>query len=271
MTCAEAQDQLHDLTRGRLDPRTADAVRAHIDACPTCTALFRTDQTARTRVRAAAPRYAAPQALRARLENLLSGTVAVAAPPTRRLPGWGHWIGGHRWATVCAGVLTLLVLGWAGWSWWRPTESAPPLVMAAISEHTEYRNREMRTSPAADPQAVVDHLRGEVGYPLPPAFLGDAAVQLMKGEVTDLSGRRAAALVYRDAYRRYSTLFLVPAAGVEVPAQGRTTIETFTPYRQALSGHQVFLWKQGGVACVLVSDLDPADSAAMFLKIRKSA
>ncbi len=269
MTCAEAQEHLHDFTRGRLDARTAAAVQAHLEGCPACAALLRTDQAIRAQVRAAVPRYTAPPALRARLEASLAEPHSAATTGTQLRPRWTSWIKGHRWAAVGA-VLVVLVLAWGGWSWWRSQDAAPPLLLAAVSEHTEYREQTMHAAPAADPQAIVGKVRTEVAYPLPPTFLGDAAVQLVKGAVTDLAGRRAVTLVYRDTQHRYSTLFLLPAAGVDIPAQGHVAIDTFTPFHQVRAGRQVFLWKQAGAACVLVSDLDPADSAGMFLKIRKA-
>ncbi len=269
MTCAEAQERLHDFTRGRLDARTAAAVQAHLEGCPTCTALVRTDRAMRAQVRAAAPQYPAPAALRARLEIALMTPQSAPAKRVSRLPRWSSWMAGQRWAAVAA-VVVVLVLAWSGWSWWRSQDAAPPLLLMAVSEHTEYREQTMHAAPAADPQAIVGKVRTEVSYPLPPTFPGDAAVQLVKGAVTDLAGRRVVTLVYRDAQQRYSTLFLVPAAGVDIPAQGHIAIEIFTPFHQVRAGHQVFLWKQAGAACVLVSDLDSADSAALFLKIRKA-
>jgi hypothetical protein len=116
----------------------------------------------------------------------------------------------------------------------------------------------------------VRELKGQLDYPFEPIFTGDSGEQLVAGKVSDLSGKRAATFVYRDGAGRYTTLFLMPEAGIVIPTEGRMPIETFKPYHRLVSGRQLLLWKQGNLACLLVSDLDQAGLAAMFLKIRKA-
>jgi len=113
-------------------------------------------------------------------------------------------------------------------------------------------------------------LHAKVDYALDPVFPGDAQQQLVAGMVSDLPGKRAATFVYRDGSGRYTTLFLLPEAGLDIPAEGRLPIETFTPYHRVVSGRQLLLWKQGRLAYLLVSDLDQAESVSMFLKVRKA-
>jgi hypothetical protein len=89
--------------------------------------------------------------------------------------------------------------------------------------------------------------------------------------MADLPGKRAATLVYRDTAGRYTTLYLMPGTGTVIPDGGRMQIESFKPYHRVASGHQVLLWKQKELACLIVSDVDESELAAMFLKIRKAA
>jgi hypothetical protein len=92
---------------------------------------------------------------------------------------------------------------------------------------------------------------------------------LIAGKVGDLSGKRAAAFIYRNRAGRYTTLFLMPENGIVIPTEGRIPIETFKPYHRVVTGRQLLLWRQGDLACLLISHLDQAGSASMFLKIRK--
>jgi hypothetical protein len=144
------------------------------------------------------------------------------------------------------------------------------LLDRAVDEHVEYV-KETMTRPAADPVVVMRELRAKLDYAIDPVFSGDAQQQLVAGMVSDLRDQRAATFIYRNALGRYTTLFLLPEAGVVIPAEGRLPIETFKPYHRVVAGRQLLLWKQGRHAYLLVSDLDQAGSASMFLKIRKTS
>lgn len=262
MDCSRVREHLNELNRGLLEPHLAEAVRAHADGCAPCAEALRLDAELRAEIRAEAPRYPAPPALRGRVQALL----AEAAP---RRAGWRGWLLGHpRSVRGLVGALAVLLLAWAG-SLWIARDPVSLLAASAIAEHVEYVE-ETLNSPAADPRAVVRELRGRIDYAFEPVFAGDSHVQLVAGRVSPLAGTRAAALIYRDQARRYTTLFLMPGADIVIPADGRMPIEAFKPYHRAVAGRELLLWSQGDLTCMLVSDLDQAGTAAMFLKIRKA-
>jgi len=181
--------------------------------------------------------------------------------------GWRAWGVGPGWAgRAVVGAVAVVLLVWAG-SLWMGQDPVSRLTARAVEEHGEYVQETM-TRPAPEPQAVVRDLQSQVGFPIVPVFLGDAQVHVIAGKVSDLSGTRAATVIYRDGSGRYSTLFLLPATGIVIPATGRLPIETFTPHHRVMAQRQLLLWKQGSLACLLVSDLDQAGATAMFLKIR---
>lgn len=268
MDCAAAQEHLNDLNREQLEPGLAKAVRAHVAACASCADALRLDAELRARIRAEALRYAAPPTLRARIRALLVD--AAAAPPAQtRLAGWRSWLLARRWTVgSLAGAVAIVLLAWAG-SLWLARDPVSLLAVRAVGEHTEYV-KETMARPAADPLAVVHELKRQVEYSFEPVFAGDTHLQLVAGMVSDLSGRRAATFIYRDRANRYATLYLMPEAGIVIPREGRMSIENYTPHRRTVSGRQLLLWKQRGLACLIVSDLDEAGTAAMFLKIRKA-
>ncbi len=168
-----------------------------------------------------------------------------------------------------AGAVAILLLVWAG-ILWVGRDPTSPLANRAVAEHVEYA-KEAMNRPAPDPQPLVESLRSLVSFSFGPVFLGDSQVQLVASMVSDLSGKRAATFVYRDALGRYTTLFLMPEAGTVVPTEGRMPIETFKPHHRIASGRHVLLWKQRDLACLIVSDLDEGGLTTMFLKIRKAA
>jgi anti-sigma factor (TIGR02949 family) len=268
MDCAEARDHLSDLNRGRLPASTADAVRAHVEACAACAEALDVDAEVRARVRREAPRYTAPPALRERIRARLADSALAQAAPTRS-GGWRTWLPGLRWTvgSLAGATAAVLLLG-VGWLW-MAKDPVSVLLDRAVDEHAEYVKDTM-TRPAADSAAVMRELQGKVEYAFEPVFPGDAQQQLVVGTVSDLPGARAATFVYRDGSGRYTTLLLLPEASVDIPAEGRLPIEAFTPYHRVVSGRQLLLWKQGRLAYLLVSDLDQAGSVSMFLKIRKA-
>lgn len=266
MDCAEAREHLHDLNRGLADG-SAEAVRVHVGACAACAEALQVDAEVRGLLRAEAQRYSAPPALRARIQTLLTVSAPADRAPARPM-GSRAWLLGHRWSVgSLAGAMAAILLVWAG-ALWLARDPIARLADRAVAEHMEYV-KETMTRPVADPPAVVRELKDRAGFSFGAIFPGDSEEHLVAGRVSDLSGKRAATFIYRDIAGRYTTLFLMPEAGIVIPSEGRMPIETFRPYHRVIAGRQLFLWTQGGLACLLVSDLDQTGSASMFLKIRK--
>jgi anti-sigma factor (TIGR02949 family) len=264
MDCPEAREHLADLNRGQLGADVTGAVRAHVAQCAACRAALEADAEIRSLIRARAPRHTAPPALRARIEAL------VARPRRAGWAGWWAWLRLHPWpAGALAGAVCVLLVVWA---WWvrLPEDPVARMTAQAVAEHVEYV-KEMMSRPAADPGPLFRELRSQVDFPFEPVFQGDPQVQLVAGVVGELSGRRAATFIYRDAAGRYTTLFLMPGAGVVVPEGDRMLIETFRPHYRAASGRSLILWKHRDLAWLLVSDLDKNEVPAMYLKVRKAA
>jgi anti-sigma factor (TIGR02949 family) len=264
MECREAQEHLAELSRGGLPVGMADAVRAHLDGCDGCREALRIEQQLHALVRAQAPRYAAPPALHAR--------VRLALQEAERAPadGWRAWIRLHPWATgALVGALAALALTWVGIARFA-RDPASRLMARAVEEHVEYA-REAMDRPAPDAQALVRRAESQTPFPLGPVFPGDADAPLISVTASELGGRPAVALVYRNAPGRYTTLLLMPGADATIPAEDRLAIETYTPHHRVVSGKQVLYWKQRDLAYVLVSDLDQSGLASMFLKVRKAA
>lgn len=264
MRCAEVKEYLCDLNRGQLESEIAKAVRSHVQNCAECSADLQAEVEIRSLIRAQASRYTAPPGLRTRIQaNMVQGT-----PRSWWL--WLGWLRGHVWATSSlAGAMAVLLLVWAG-GLWLTRDPLSSILTRAVKEHAEYV-QDMMNRPAPDPQALVRELRTQAGFPLGPVFQGDAGVQLVGTLMTDLPGKQAATLVYRNSAGQYTTLFLMPEMGTAIPDGSRMRIDSFKPYHQVASGRQVLLWKWGDLVCLIVSDLDQSDLAAMFLKIRMAA
>jgi len=264
MECCEARDHLAELARNRLEPDLADAVRAHAAGCVGCADALRVEAALHALIRERAPRYAAPPALRARVQAALrKSEVPISS-------GWRAWLSLHPWmGTGLAGALVALIAVWVGTTW-LAADPVARLVSRALDEHVEYA-REAMHRPAPNPVDLLATLRSQAGFALGPLFPGDAEVQLISTKTAELRSKPAVALVYRNGPERYATLLLMPGADATIPAEDRLPIESFKPYHRVASGKQVLYWKQNDLACLMVSDLDGPATAALFLKIRKAA
>lgn len=264
MDCTEAREHLADLNRGQLAADLTQAVRGHVAQCASCGTALERDAELRSLIRARAPRHTAPPALRARIETL------IAQPARGGWAGQWRWLRLHPWPVgALAGAACVLLVVWAGWVW-LPGDPVSRMTSRAVAEHAEYV-KEMMRRPASDPGLLFKDLRSQIDFPFEPVFQGDPQVQLVGAMVSELPGKRAATFVYRDGAGRYTTLFLMPGAGVVVPEGDRMPIETFKPHFRTASGRNLLLWKHRDLAWLLVSDLDKTELPAMYLKVRKAA
>jgi anti-sigma factor (TIGR02949 family) len=261
MECSEAREHLADLDRGRLAPDLADSVRAHAAGCAACGRALRVEGALHTLIREQAPRYAAPTALRARIQaSLRTAERPVSVGWLRLHP----WVAGGAVGAVAAVIAVWVAVAWLG------RDPVSQLVARAVDEHAEYAREAMHRA-VPDAAELLARVRAQVSFSLGPLFPGDAAAPLIATTAGELRGKPAVALVYRNGPERYTTLLLMPGRDATIPAEDRLAIETFKPHHRVVSGKQVLYWKQRDLACLMVSDLDQSGTAAMFLKIRKAA
>jgi anti-sigma factor RsiW len=190
------------------------------------------------------PRYAAPAALKQRLE------AGWPAPP-RTSPVASHWTrrSGTLWR---AGALSL---------------AAASLAVVATTFVVDDRHR----IESLETEALNDHLRVLEGAPLAQVtgglhevkpwfggrldfaprvrFAGSPEFPLQGGAVEPYLDRRAAVFVYKRRLHTAS-LFVARADGLGFPSR----LRTFT-----LRGFNVALWSAGGQGFALVSDLELAE------------
>jgi hypothetical protein len=86
-------------------------------------------------------------------------------------------------------------------------------------------------------------------------FVGDDRLTLVAAEPVYVDRHRGIALHYRDADGHLVTYMAVPAAGISVPDKERVQIDRFRPALLRDSGFAAWLWRQGDIACLLVSDM----------------
>ena len=129
-----------------------------------------------------------------------------------------------------------------------PTER---LVRAAVSEHT----RTLMFGPRREiVPAALTELTPETGVTLARAFAGDDQLTFITADPVYVDRHRGIALHYRDTEGHLVSYIAVPASGIKVPDSDRVQIDRYRPALVRDSGFAAWLWRQGDVACVIVSD-----------------
>jgi len=147
-----------------------------------------------------------------------------------------------------------------------PADPTERLVRSVVAEHTRalmWGARRPEVIPTALPW-----LTQESGIGLRQVFAGDDRLQFSGAEPVYLEGHRGIALHYRDVDGHLLTYVVLPISGLPVPDRRRVQIERGTSrWRPALmhdSGFSAWVWRQGEVACFLVSDMVSEDDVERF-------
>jgi anti-sigma factor RsiW len=215
------------------------------------------------------PRYQATPELRAAIRRGMS--------PEPRPRSW--WWVGVLSAGATAMVLTLAWASFGASTQWRAVPGDPlnRLARAVMSEHA--RNLIWGDLPGPDFRphivpAALPWLRVETGVGHRQAFIGDGQLAFVGGDPVYLDGRRGVALHYRD-YDGHSVSYIaLPAAGVRIPKHLEVQVGPHRPALLRTEGFALWIWKEGELACFLVSDLvsesDVERFKAYFLRIREA-
>ena len=197
------------------------------------------DEQLGRRLAAELPRRAAPPHLR----RAILGT-APASPP--RMP----WLAPAVSAFAAALVVILFFV--PALPRLVPADPTERLVRAVVSEHTRTLMWGARSGDVV-PAGFTDLTR-ETGVNLSRAFAGDDQLTLVAADPVYVDRRRGVALHYRDADGHLVSYVAVPAPSVVVPDRSRVQIDRYRPALLRDSGFATWLWRQGDVVCLIVSD-----------------
>ncbi len=199
------------------------------------------DDALGARLRTELRRYTAPAYLR--------GSVGETAEPPRVRPAW--------LAPSLAAAAMALVLGLV-WIQFLPrilpADPTERLVRSVVAEHTRalmWGARRPEVVPTALPW-----LTQESGIGLTKFFVGDDRLMFVGAEPVYLEGRRGMALYYRDGDGHLVTYTVLPAPGLPIPESRRVQIQNrWRPALMSDGGFSAWVWRQGDLACFIVSDM----------------
>jgi len=195
------------------------------------------------------PRYSAPARLRVSL---------VEATDRPRRP---MWLGPLVAAAATALALVLFMLPVLPRI--VPADPVQQVVRAVVNEHSRalmWGARQPQILPAGLPW-----LTQETGIDLRRAFAGDDRLSLVSAEPVYLTRQRGLAVHYRDVDGHLVSYIVLPAErSFTVVERDRVAIDRFRPMLARDSGFVTWIWKQGDVACFLVSDMVSQDDLERF-------
>jgi hypothetical protein len=198
------------------------------------------DEALGTRLAGELRRHAAPAHLRR--------AVGQAARP--RTP-MNMWLSAAVSASATALLLFLLFIPMLPRI--APSDPVQRLVRSVVSEHTRtlmWGARRPDVIPAALPW-----LTQESGIDLRRVFAGDERLAFTGAEPVFLEQRRGLALYYRDEDGHLLTYVVLPAPGLPMPERKRVQVDRWRPALLHDSGFSVWVWKQGDLACFIISDM----------------
>jgi anti-sigma factor RsiW len=248
MTCAEVQPLVRQATRGTLGGASGDGVGHHLATCVACRALADEEGALDRLLEEELPQYAAPLALKRRLQARLP---SIDEPPARRRRAVVTWGASLTMAFAAAALLFVLVRG-------RLPSPGGTLVAEAVADHLRviYRDRPVDIE-SGGPHQVKPWFTGRLDFAIPTVFGGNDEFVLVGGSVGYYLDRQAAVLVYKRQLHTISVL-VFRAGGLSIPTGEQPLGRVSASVRQA-RGFSVVLWRDGELGYALVSDLNAQD------------
>jgi anti-sigma factor RsiW len=252
MNCNQASTMIAAYADGEIDGFRGHTIRKHLRLCHDCATKHQAIVDLRARIRAEAPRFKAPAALRERvLASIASArpatNVATARSERWRLVGGGALAGCA--ATVLAWVLGTTVLDW------RTNED---LAVEAVTTHVRATLGNHRVDVASsDQHTVKPWLSARLDYSPPVRDFASEGFALVGGRIDYLDHRPVAALVYRHRDHMID-VFVRPPTTHALPAPLRT-----------VRGFNVVHATGSGMDWLAVSDLNAAELSSFVERLKE--
>ena len=189
MNCTRMRQVLDAWMDSELDAATADDIEQHLGQCPVCLALRGERDALRRQVRAEAPHYEAPPALRPAILKRLDQAQSPArpAPPARR------WL--HTAAVASVAAIAGLLAGlWI----------AHPVADDSLREHIVASHVASLSDPhrlitveSTDQHVVKPWLQGKIDFAPVVRDLTPDGYALLGARLDHVGDRQAVAIVYR--------------------------------------------------------------------------
>jgi anti-sigma factor RsiW len=246
MTCDEAEILLHALIDGELDAGHAREVEAHIAGCAACAAQLAAYRQMSQEIAKADLRYAAPPALRRRIEASLPKSLlpkSLAPAPSRRNVLRGFALGSAVSALAATGLVAIVLRA----------DDEQRIMSEVVSAHLRSLQAGHLTDViSTDQHTVKPWFNGRLDVSPPVIDLTSKGFTLVGGRLDYIDARAIGAVVYRRR-QHVINLFVAQTANTERRAAKTETIQGFNIRR----------WSDRGLNYWAISDIG-ADELSEF-------
>lgn len=224
------------ISRDGCDAASAQQARRHREECPDCDRLFSADEGLEQSLAAGIRQTTAPAGI-ARRARALAGQ-APKATGTRRTP-WFRW----GLAPVLALAVTVVFVVWNPFV--NPLSSLDAIGNYVLANHT--RTDMAMAFKAEEANDPVDWFFQRLNYRITIPSMGRYGYTLVGGRECTIGPKKAAYLLY-DGHGKRASVFIVKAGDIKM------TLQQDRRYRIDAPGHQIELWQNQDMVCILVQD-----------------
>lgn len=255
MDCKTAQDTLPLYFDGELDRAASREFEAHLDTCADCRAALIELDSLRSTLRRDAPRHAAPELLRKRLEKLASSQTSAASSSSARR-GMGS---PPRWLAYAASTVLAFAAGGMAVSLWdSSSRNAEPAQASANAQFARdlfasHWRALAATSPvdvvSTDRHTIKPWFEGKIDIAPTVHDFAEQGFTLVGGRIDYAGSTRLPVLVYRHGQHLIDVFVLPDSATLS----GNIATQE--------SGYRLDVVKLGNQRAAIVSDMDQTELA----------
>jgi anti-sigma factor RsiW len=231
-----------------------------LKSCAICARELESQQALRGALQRGSLAYAAPQALRERIQSSLEASTAKEA--SERRSSWGAWRV-FQWAAAFAVLAVGAVTSWQFTAGLHRLSSDERIAAEVFAGHVRsLEASHLMDVASTDQHTVKPWFDGKLDFSPPVEDLASDGYPLIGGRLDYLEGRQVAALIYQRR-KHFINVFVWPDA----------TGSSSSRAMESRQGYNVSRWTQGGFQFWAVSDVSAPDLAdfVRLLEIRISA
>jgi anti-sigma factor RsiW len=244
VSCDEMQALVHAYVDGELDLMRSVEIERHLQDCPACSQIYRSQQALSASLNSEALYFKPPTHLQGRIQASIrkEGRSRPASPLARTIP----W----RLLSVAAVLVFAIGVTWlVARAMSAPSLSDDTMAQDVVAAHVRsLMASHLSDVASSDKHTVKPWFNGKLDFSPPVEDLASRGFPLIGGRLDYLDGRPVAALIYQRQ-KHFINLFVWPSAdGLDTADPALT--------RQ---GYNMFHWTDSGMTYWAVSDLNSTE------------